>query len=160
MPDMARKQEMSKRAEEALTPKEREVLGYLRKGYTGTQIARKIAGSDSRKYRGIRRRIQRTIAKSPEFRSEAEQAQQGMIYEHLHAMTQAQIKRAMRGRTDAFKLLMEMSGVHSPKTEQHHSGEIDLRVVQVPRPDPVDNTPNARPQIDEPIVDAEVVEDS
>jgi hypothetical protein len=86
-------------------------------------------------------------------------AARGQMILALPGITEALIKRAQRGRPDAIKLIFEASGFHNPKMQHEHSGEVDLRIVQVPRPAPVDNTPNARPQIDEPIVDAEVVED-
>jgi hypothetical protein len=103
------------------------------------------------------------VAEDQEFQRREAMAMQGQIVEHLEGMTAAQVKRALRGRTDAFKLLLEVGGIHNSKVQHEHSGGIELKLVAVPRPPPVDNTPNERPgprpQLDEAIVDAEVIDD-
>lgn len=68
-------------------------------------------------------------------------------------MVQAMIRRSKRGRVDAFKFLMEMSGIHAPRVQHQHSGQVELVLTQMPRP------ANTNKELNEPVVDAEVVEE-
>jgi hypothetical protein len=56
------------------------------------------------------------------------------------------VGRAARGRPDAGKIILEASGFHNPRVKHDHSGEIKL-TLNIPRP-----------QLDEQVVDADVVE--
>jgi len=77
----------------------------------------------------------------------------GMIWEEFPDMTAAMVRRAKRGRVDAFKFLMEMSGIHAPRVQHQHSGQVELVLTQMPRP------ANTNKELNESVVDAEVVEE-
>jgi hypothetical protein len=62
-------------------------------------------------------------------------------------------RKAKAGRTDAIKLLFEASGLHNPRVQHEHSGEVSIKVT-VPRPD------FAATQASDDIVDADVVDES
>jgi hypothetical protein len=59
-------------------------------------------------------------------------------------------RKARAGRVDAIKLLFEASGLHNPRVQHEHSGEVTIK-VEMPRPKFVEN--------DEGVTDATVVED-
>lgn len=81
---------------------------------------------------------------------------EGGITEAIPEITEALVRRATRGRPDAIKLALEIAGIHNPRVSHEHSGDITVTLASVPRPEPVVN-PNA--QLEEPVVDAEVVEE-
>lgn len=143
----------------AISGKRREwFLGHLVKGYGAEELALHLAGKRNRNYRRILGQIHRTVATDEEFQMAVALAAKGQMLLALPGITEALIKRAKRGRPDAIKLIYEASGFHNPRMQHEHTGEIDLRIVQVPRPTPVDNEIRPR-QLDQPIVDADVVEE-
>lgn len=68
------------------------------------------------------------------------------------AILRALHRRASRGNIPAIKLAMEASGLHNPRVQHEHSGEIVISLKGLPRPVP---TPD-----DDQVVDADVVEDN
>lgn len=72
----------------------------------------------------------------------------------LPAVAEGVSRRAKRGRMDAAKVVMAQTGFHNEKVSHEHGGEIQIN-VSIPRPPPVED----RLGIEEPIVDADVVED-
>jgi hypothetical protein len=75
---------------------------------------------------------------------------------NLPQATQALARRAGRGRPDAIKLAYEVTGFHNPKVQHEHSGDISISINSMSRPPKTETTTG---QLEEPIVDAEVVED-
>lgn len=69
----------------------------------------------------------------------------------LRPTVQALIRHARR-RPDAAKLVLEASGFHNPRVSHEHSGEVNIKVT-MPRPD------FKSTQAQEPVVDADVVDD-
>lgn len=126
----------------------------LMKGYSSEQIACKLDPSKGSKYRRLKGEIQWTAAHSQEYLEWQVGRAKGAIIEDVHELGAALVKRGKRGRTDAIKLGLEMTDIHNPKVKHQHSGDISIN-LNMPRPPRVDN-PAA--QLDEPIVDAEVVE--
>jgi transposase-like protein len=130
-----------------LTKPQEAVLEALTDGMTVRTVAEKIGGDDMAKRKLWRRRIRYWMKEDPLFRAHLGLAAAGESMLATPAMVQAQIKRAMRGRTDAARLMFEVSGFHNPKVQHNHehSGTIDINLKMGGRP--------------EPVVDAEVVED-
>lgn len=134
------------------------IVGLLFQGHTAEQIACKLDPKRGRKYRRVRGQVLRVAAESPEIQAlEAGKAHGEMVLA-THPVAQAVIKRALRGRTDAAKLIFEASGFHNPKVKHEHSGDITVNLGSVPRPERVDN-PAAPALEDGTVVDATVVEE-
>lgn len=79
----------------------------------------------------------------------------------LPAMGEALAKRAKRGRVDAIRLALEVTGVHNPRVRHEHSGDISIS-LKMPRPAEVSNQTagEAAQALEEGnVVDAEVVEE-
>jgi hypothetical protein len=99
-------------------------------------------------------------ATSVEYQQWQAQQSQGAIIESLPDMTEAMVKRAKRGRTDASKLAMEISGFHNPRVDHKHSGDIKITLATaVPRPTRSSEATIGK-ELEEGIVDADVVEDA
>ena len=85
----------------------------------------------------------------------------GGLMGELPAMGAALSRRAKRGRVDAIKLALEVTGVHNPRVKHEHSGDISIS-LNMPRPPVVENNIVGAPAQaveDGTIVDAEVVEE-
>ena len=64
--------------------------------------------------------------------------------------TNALVRKAAAGRVDAIKLVFEASGYYNPRTQVEHSGEVQITIKTINRPEPVEDTT---------IIEAEVIED-
>lgn len=58
-------------------------------------------------------------------------------------------RRAGKGNVQAIKLLFEASGLHNPKVQHEHSGEVTVK-LDIPRPQFVDATSVPDAQVVEP----------
>jgi hypothetical protein len=136
------------------------IRSLLRKGWSGNEIACKLAPNDPKKRRVIRGQVARVVHDDEEFQGMVMGEARGTMIEGLPVATQALVKRAARGRPDAIKLLFEASGFHNPRVKHEHSGDISIS-LNMPRPAPVDNQTAGEAQAleDGTIIDAEVVEE-
>lgn len=113
-------------------------------------VVRKLAGGDKRLYKRWRNRYMRWMSE-PSFQELIGVAAKGEKIGGLIPASKALVRRASKGNVPAIKLLYEASGYWSPRTTQEHTGEIAITIKGTPRPASV---------VDEPIVDADVVEDT
>lgn len=131
-----------------LTPFEDELAWLLAEGLTVPQIVDKVAGKDRPKRKRLRRHIARFLIRTDAQEEIATRAH-AMQFGYLGASVKALGRKARAGRVDAIKLLFESSGFYNPRTETHHSGEVQITIKGLPRPQPVEDE----------VVDATVVED-
>lgn len=143
---------LSKRGE-WISPRRRAAFIRLYfQGFTAEQTARKIAGNSDRHYRRILRQARHVLGTDPELLLIAQAEMRGAVVDGTPEMASGLMRRAGRGRVDAAKLALALSGIHNDRVQHDHSGEIDVRVHAMPRPKRVTE--------DGEIVDAEVVEDA
>jgi hypothetical protein len=114
------------------------------------QIAKQLAKGDLKKTRSLNKRIRRLMWNDAWMAHAVEGYKRAAAIDAITTRP-ALAKRASRGRTDAHKLLLEVSGLHNPRVQHEHSGDIRISLTTVPRP-------VATSEPDEPIVDADVVE--
>lgn len=141
--------------------RQKKFVALLMAGYTEQEIACKLDPRKGRKYRRIRGEVRWTARNSPEFLEWQEAQAGGAMVIALPKVGEALIRRANRGRIDAAKLILEMTGVHNPKVKHEHSGDISIS-LNMPRPPVVENDIVGAPALaspEEAIVDADVVED-
>jgi hypothetical protein len=125
-------------------------------GMSGAQVARKIAKGNPQKAKLWRKKI-RAWSTNPHFQKAVFDLQRGEVVMGLGPAMKGLSNRAARGRVDAVKLMLAVSGMHNDRVDHSHSGEIQIN-VSIPRPKPTeDNIPG--PGIEEGFVDADVVED-
>ena len=125
-------------------------------GWTTNAIAKRLAKGNKRREKVVRQQVYRIIAYDEQIAAAKALESTGMAIEEAPAVTAALIRRAKRGRPDAAKIILEMSGVHNPKVSHEHSGEIKISLHGgVPRPP----APSLGPGDDPGIVDAEVVDE-
>lgn len=112
-------------------------------GITHTEIARRLAPKDLKRQKIIRNYIRRTAFTDKEFREQVAQKIKAVALLDMGAAVQSLIQRAIdTGRPDAVKLALELTGVHAPRVEHEHSGEVAIS-FNLPRPAPVDTEPTA-----------------
>lgn len=124
------------------------LLWALAEGTTPARISKRLAHGDHKKATALRRRIYRLMERTD---FEQEFARRTMLIARmgLGAAVKAHMRKAAAGRVDAIKLLYEATGFYNPRTEVNHSGEVQITIKGLPRPEPV---------VDE-VVDATVVDD-
>jgi hypothetical protein len=131
-------------------PVKLQVAELIASGMPTSKIALKLAGGDKRKAHNLRRQIRRWVYTDPKFASALASTAKAEAFLQFVQAVPAVGKRAGRGRVDAFKVLGEFTGAHNPKVQHEHSGEINIKISGMPRPQPV---------ADDHVVDAEVVEE-
>lgn len=131
----------------------------LAKGYTAHEIALHVAKKKGRNYTRIKGQVQRVAAEDQEFRTGQALAMEGGMIMDLPAIGEAVVRRAKRGRVDAAKLVLEITGVHNPKVKHEHSGDITISMNAIPRPEKTDDRTSQQVLDDGDVVDATVVED-
>jgi hypothetical protein len=137
-----------------ISPFEEMVAKAITDGKSPAQIARSLSGGDPRKRKTIYKRIRRLIYRDDWLHHAMDVYRRRMAVETMLAGP-ALAARAKRGRVDAQKLMLEVSGIHNPKVSHEHSGDINLRFIAMPRPDAADQTQLEPAEV----VDATVVED-
>lgn len=149
---------LSPKSKSSLSPYEEKwqesVASALAAGHSIATIARKLSGKDDWKYHRNYSRIRKLAQRDAIFQARIAAKIKGEAVIGSGPATQAAIKRASRGRMDAVKFVLGMAGVYNEKVSHEHGGEIQIN-VSIPRPPPVED----RLGIQEPIVDADVVED-
>jgi hypothetical protein len=123
----------------------------MAKGMLPMDIARKLYPHDRKKrlacYMRIRRRVLSDERVAQRVREDIQIGMLASLGPAVHALG----ARAGRGRVDAIKLLLEATGVHNPRVQHEHSGEIKIK-LDLPRPAYADANGAD-------VVDADVVED-
>lgn len=149
----------SKRVKEgralALEKRRAKIRKMVLDGMSSSEIALQMAPNDEVKRKRIRGLVRRMVALDEELQERFHIQAHGTLQEGIIPATEALARRAARGRPDAIKLLYEASGFHNPKIQHEHSGEVKVSLSMMPRPEHVQN-PAA---LEEPVVDATVVED-
>lgn len=157
MSSMSEQVAKRKKAPPNKRPRAEVIRELLAKGWTGSEIARKLAPNDARRRKVIRGQVARVAEADREYQEREAMLARQTLTEGLDGAAQALVKRAHRGRPDAIKLLFEAHGFHNPKVKHEHSGDIEIRLA-MPRPAPVDNPALASGPEPE-VVDADVVEE-
>lgn len=111
-----------------------DLIERLAAGETIEQLAARLYPDNIKSRRAFTRRAYRRVALSEVAQQEIAQIAQAMMMGAIPGVTQALIRRALRGRPDAIKLLFEASGFHNPKVDHRHSGDVKLTLVAMPRP--------------------------
>lgn len=136
------------------------ILNLMADGYTADEIACKLGGNKPRSVRRWKGWIRDLVASSPEYQAWQHGQAQAILSEAVPEAALALSKRAARGRPDAIKLLFEASGFHNPRVKHEHSGDIEIKFsVPVPRPERQETQTVGQAQLEEPVVDADVVEE-
>lgn len=128
----------------------------LRAGHGVGGTARKLARGDKDRARRFRARIRRMLASDPGLQLMIHQAAQARMLEDALPVVDAVGQRAKRGRMDAAKVILEATGIHNPRVQHEHSGDIKIS-LDLPRPPAVADHGSA--ELMEEITDAEVVEE-
>jgi hypothetical protein len=105
----------------------------IRKGWTAPEIAKKAAPDNLVRQRTIKRQVYRVMMDDPIWQAQQQAAGAAIASEAWPDAIEAVTRRAKRGRTDAAKLMGEVSGIHNPRIQHEHSGDINLKLV-LPRP--------------------------
>lgn len=118
---------------------------------TPQELVEKLAKGDHRKAMKWKKRMLRW-AMDPEFQEMMTMYAKAMQVLELGPILRALHRRAGRGNVPAIKLALEASGFHNPRVQHEHSGDIQITLKGIDRPQPVDDNQ------DDVVVDAEVVE--
>ena len=105
----------------------------VKRGFTATEIAKKLAPDDARRRKIIRGDVRYVIAHDEEIQAMRAASIKGAFYEELDGVAEAVGRRARRGRIDAAKLMLEVTGIHNPRVKHEHSGDIKI-TLDLPRP--------------------------
>lgn len=128
---------------------EEQVLNLLADGWTVGRIAKHVAPNNPKKRKVMRQKIRR-IANRPEVQEAAGLMAKANLVLGVLPTSEAIVRKAVAGRVDAAKLVFEASGFHNPRTEVAHSGDIQITIKGLPRPEQV---------VDETVVsDADVID--
>ena len=121
----------------------------LADGATIPQLAKRLAPHDKVKRKKLRSKMRYALTKPWVQELMGIQAKTNLVA-GVGPASNALVRKAAAGRVDAMKLLFEASGFHNPRTEVNHSGEVQITIKGLPRPERVED--------DATVVDAEVVD--
>lgn len=139
------------------------IVKELSQGGNEVSIARKLVplGSGDRPGKGdnlkrqlIRERIRRMIANDPRTVAAIHEAAISLAQQGVLPAILGMNEMAARGKMDAVRPLLEMTGVHNPKKQVEHSGTVEI-VMNIPRPPQA----GAAELESGDVIDAEVVEE-
>jgi hypothetical protein len=119
-------------------------------GRTPEDIAGALHPNNRKEMRKMRRYIEGLLADNLDTQMAVARKGRSILIAALPEASRALARRAAKGNPQAVKLLFEASGFHNPRIKHDHSGQVEIVVKGLPRPQ--DSLP-------EPVVDAEVVED-
>jgi hypothetical protein len=136
-----------------LTPYQARVAELIADGTPPAELARRLARGDKKKARRLRARFRYWVYNNVEFQTRLLAQAKGEAALQATAAMPAVGRRAQRGRVDAAKLLLEVSGMHNPKVQHEHSGDIKVTLATMPRPKAVETVDG-----NDEVVDAEVVD--
>lgn len=117
------------------TPEPLQLVEHIASGKTIEEMAAQLYPDNLKARRAFTRRCYQRIGTDEKSQAFLAEAARAMMMAAIPGVTMALIRRAMRGRPDAIKLLFEASGFHNPKVDHRHTGDIQLRLV-TPRPSP------------------------
>lgn len=123
---------------------------HIAEGKRPAELARKLAPNNPNRQKKLRKKIREIVWYDPRLAEQLALHAKGEAIMALPAGIAAMGRRAKAGRTDAVKLLAEMTGFHNPRVQHEHSGEIEVKIT-MPRPKALDP--------DQEVTDAEVVEE-
>lgn len=109
------------------------IVDWLEQGKTLPELAKRLAKGDRRRANTLRRRFQRMVANDPLLQMAIYSRAKAGLVTAVPGTVEAVRKRAQRGRMDAAKIVLEASGVHNPRVQHEHSGEISVK-LDMPRP--------------------------
>lgn len=124
----------------------------IHSGVKPNEIARRLAPNDPDRRKYWRTKIRRLLQSDARLAARLADNAKIEMMTGLGPATVALTRKARAGRVDAIKLLFEASGLHNPRVQHEHSGEVNIK-VSIPRPDV------AKTHAEDPIVDADVVDD-
>jgi hypothetical protein len=119
----------------------------LEKGYTPQQISRALAKRKMGKYRILLSQAYQLAGQNKEYQALKAAEVKGHLLSDIDGIASGLLRRARTGRPDAVKLALEVTGIHNPRMQHEHSGDIAIH-LELPRPKAID------------VPEAEVVEDS
>jgi hypothetical protein len=149
--------DVSNKSSKAVSPRTKKIRKLIDKGYTAAAIGKKLYPNDERKAKLASRQAYRILATDAEIQKALAEEGKGVLIEATPATARAVVKRSLRGRTDAAKLVFEASGFHNPRVQHEHSGDIKVTLA-IPRPESKEIGPG-KEEDGQPVVDAEVVEE-
>lgn len=119
-----------------LTPLQEAFLNALADGRSPYALAKELAHGDKKKRKRLRAKF-REMAHQPHIQEAAGLMAKGEAILGVLPATNALVRKASTGRVDAIKLLYESSGYHNTRTDVNHSGDIQITLKGLPRPEPV-----------------------
>jgi hypothetical protein len=128
---------------------EEQFLHALADGRTPAQLAKELAPHDKAKRKRLRAKF-RYMGTKANIREHAGVIANAELTLGVLPATNALVRKAAAGRVDAIKLVFEASGYYNPRTQVEHSGEVQITIKTINRPEPVEDTT---------IIEAEVIED-
>jgi hypothetical protein len=109
------------------------IVDWLEQGKTLPELAKKLSKGDKAKAKALRRKFRKMADKDPLLRMAIYNRARSGIINAVPGTVEAVRKRAQRGRMDAAKVILEASGVHNPRVQHEHSGEVQV-TINMPRP--------------------------
>lgn len=108
------------------------VIDKLSKGLTPPEIARKLAPDNRELRKKIRRKVYYMLQKDAVIQKRLRDRAQAEVLMGMVPAAKGLAKRGTR-RTDAAKLVFEMTGLHSTRVDHKHSGDVKI-TLDIPRP--------------------------
>ena len=139
-----------------IEPIKQKIADLLADGVPVGKIAKRLGKDDPKAVRQWRHKIRRWVYTDDAFAQALARASKGEAAVQLVGAVEAVGRRAKRGRVDAFKVLGEFSGMHNPKVNHEHSGEVKITLATMPRPEPVKTEDSVDSDA---IQEAEIVDD-
>jgi hypothetical protein len=104
-------------------------------GHTIGDIVDRLAPDDPRRQHTIKQQIYRIMGQDEEVQTALGLMGKGQLVLHTPDMVNALVRRASKGNIPAIKLALEASGFHNPRLLHEHSGEININIKGLPRPE-------------------------
>lgn len=122
-----------------LTKGQEVLLECFERGETPADIAKRKYPKDAAKRKALRRKLWRTLQRDSRLQQAV--AERGKANLTL-GIIPATIGLANRGgrKTDAARVVLEATGVHNPRVQHEHSGDVNI-TLNIPRPALGDDTP-------------------
>lgn len=109
------------------------IADLVYKGHGPAQIARKMAPNDEAKRKALRRRVRDLIGSDPYLAKRVHELAHAGLLIALGPTVEGLGRRAATGNPVAAKLILEATGLHNPKVQHDHTGEVKLS-LSIPRP--------------------------
>ena len=109
------------------------LLEQLSKGVGIHEIAKKVHPNDRIARQRLRRQLYKALASDELVAKAIGERARVELLAGLIAGSRALARRAARGNVQAIKLINETTGLHNPRVQHEHSGEITIK-LDLPRP--------------------------